>query len=211
MKYKFHDIQQNTDEWFELRTGKLTTSNLGKIMANIDKPTWGEPAKRYAHRIAKEQITGEREEEESFTNKYMEAGHEWEPVAVQEYEFDTFNDVSNGGFCESLDIPHFGGSPDGLVSFDNGGIEVKSVISWTHRNTIKSGSFDRKYKWQILGNMLLCNLDWMDFISFGYTYTTDKRLYVHRLHRKDYQKELDMIVPRIGQFLKLIEEEKKYL
>jgi len=29
----FHDIEQNTDEWLDLRTGKLTGSGCSKIMA----------------------------------------------------------------------------------------------------------------------------------------------------------------------------------
>ena len=53
----FHDIVQNSDEWFELRKGKVTTSNLGLIMANYGK-AFGEPAKKYAFRLAKEQVTG---------------------------------------------------------------------------------------------------------------------------------------------------------
>jgi len=32
--FKFHDVEQNTDDWFLLRAGKLTSSNMGKVMAN---------------------------------------------------------------------------------------------------------------------------------------------------------------------------------
>lgn len=210
MKYKFHDVQQNSEEWFALRVGKATTSNFDKILANYGK-SFGDPAKKYAFRLAKEQVTGIRSEEESFSNKYMENGHIWEPVARQEYEFETFNDVTNGGFCQSLIYENVGGSPDGLVPLDNGGIEIKSVIDWTHRATIKRNSFDPKYKWQLLGNMWLCDLDYIDFISYGYTYTEEKKLFIHRLLRDDYEKEISMIQPRLEQFLELIESEKKYL
>ena len=30
----FHDVDQNTDEWLDLRTGKLTGSNISKVMAS---------------------------------------------------------------------------------------------------------------------------------------------------------------------------------
>lgn len=216
MNFKFHDVEQNTDEWFELRRGKLTTSKLGDIMANYGK-AFGDPAKRYALRLAIEQKTGQRLEEESFKNSYMEAGHEWEPVAVNEYETSQFCTVSNGGFCESLEIANFGGSPDGLVlpeynlSSDRGGIEVKSVISWTHNKNIKRGTFDPAYKWQKLGNIWLCDLDWLDFISYGYTYPEEKRLYTYRIIREEYQEEIDKIKPRIEQFMELVEKEKQYL
>ena len=47
----FHDVIQNTEEWFDLRAGKLTSSSFSKIMANEDK-AFGNPAKDYAVRIA---------------------------------------------------------------------------------------------------------------------------------------------------------------
>lgn len=209
MPYKFHDVEQNSEEWFALRMGKPTTSNYGKFMANYGK-AFGDPAKKYAFRLAKEQVTGERSEEESFSNKHMENGHIWEPVARDEYEFETFNTVSNGGFCEHEKY-NTGGSPDGLIMLDNGGIEIKSVIDWTHRNTIKRDSFDPSYKWQLLGNMWLCELNYIDFISYGYSYPQGKKLFIHRLKREDYSDEIDMIEPRLLQFLEQIEKEKKYL
>ena len=205
----FHDVEQNSEEWFDLRIGKVTTSNFGKFMANYGKK-FGEPAKKYAFKLAKEQVTGVKADEESYSNKYMEAGHEWEPVACDEYTKETFNLVSNGGFCQSEKHPNVGGSPDGLVGA-NGGIEIKSVIDWTQRNNIKRGGFDPAYKWQILGNIWLCGLDWLDFISYGYNYTEEKKLYIYRATMEEYQEEINKIEPRLVEFLKLIEEEKKYL
>lgn len=206
----FHDIEQNSEEWFKIREKKVTTSNFGKMMANLGK-SFGDPAKKYAFRIAKEQVTGIKTEEESFTNAYMEAGHEWEPVANQEYQNETFNIVSNGGFCQSSKYKEVGGSPDGLILHDNGGIEIKSVIDWTQRNTIKRNSFDPSYRWQILGNIWLCDLDYLDFVSYGYNYTESKKLFIHRVTKEEHQKEIDLIEPRLEEFLELIENEKKYL
>ena len=148
----FHDVEQNTEEWFNLRSGKITTSNFGKFMANYGK-AFGDPAQRYAFKIAKEQVTGERVEESSYTNEHMMNGHIYEPIARDAYEYETFNNVTNGGFCQHSKYSDVGGSPDGLVLDQNGGIEIKSVIDWTHRNTIKRGTFDPSYRWQILGNI----------------------------------------------------------
>jgi len=206
----YKDVQQNSEEWFKLRVGMVTTSNFSKFMANYGK-AFGDPAIKYAFKLAKEQVTGEKADEESFTNKFMEAGHEWEPVARDEYENATFNVVSNGGFCMSKEFESVGGSPDGLILNDNGGIEIKSVIDWTQRTTIKRNSFDPGYKWQIFGNIWLCKLDYLDFISYGYNYTEGKKLFVHRVYRKDYETEIEMIEPRLKQFLELIETEKTYL
>lgn len=80
-----------------------------------------------------------------------------------------------------------------------------------HRNNIKRNSFDPAYKWQVLGNIWLCDLDWLDFISYGKTYTKEKQLYVYRANRSEWQEEIDKIEPRLNEFLELIEQEKKYL
>jgi len=205
----FKDVEQNTDEWFDLRKGVPTSSKLGIIMANYGK-SFGEPAKKYAFRLAKEQVTGEIEQEESYNNKYMELGHVYEPVARSEYELKTFYNVSNGGFCKHENY-NFGGSPDGLVNEFKGGIEIKSVIDWTHRKTIKRNSFDPSYKWQLIGNMWLCDLEWIDFVSYGYNYTDNKKLFINMLNKDDFKNEFKMIETRLKDFLKLIEEEKKYL
>lgn len=205
----FHNVEQNTDEWFDLRTGKVTTSNFSKFMANYGK-AFGEPANKYAFKIAKEQVTKQRNEEESYTNIHMENGHIWEPIARDSYENETFNLVSNGGFCQSSKYENVGGSPDGLVE-KKGGIEIKCVIDYTQRTTIKRNSFDPAYRWQLLGNMWLCDLDWIDFISYGFMYTESKKTFIHRLNRKDHLEELEMIEPRLIQFLEVIEKEKTYL
>lgn len=205
----FHDVIQNSDEWFNLRLGKPTTSKFGVFMANYGK-SFGDPAIRYAFKLAKEQLTGEKEDIESYSNKHMENGHIWESVAKLEYEKKTFYSVDNGGFCQHKEY-NVGGSPDGLVNVFNGGIEIKSVIDYTQRTTIKRNSFDPSYKWQLLGNMWLCDLDWIDFISYGYSYTESKKLFIHRLKREDYEHELNKIEPRLEMFLELIKKEKKYL
>jgi hypothetical protein len=205
----FHDVEQNSPEWFKLREGKVTTSNFSKIMANYGKP-FGEPAQRYAFRIAKEQVTHERIEE-GFTTKAMDDGHIYEPIANRLYEERTFNTVSNGGFCQHEKYDWVGGSPDGLILDQNGGVEYKSVIDWTHRNTIKRNSFDPSYKWQYLGNIWLCGLDWLDFAEYGITYTESKQLFIHRVAREDFVDEIAKIEPRLLEFEELIKEEKQYL
>ena len=52
-----HFIEQNTDEWLQLRIGKITASNFGTVMANYGK-AFGNPAKDYAMRIAIESQSG---------------------------------------------------------------------------------------------------------------------------------------------------------
>ena len=42
----------------------------------------------------------------------MDRGHEWEPVAKDLYEWETFYKVDNGGFYE---LGEYGDSPDGNI------------------------------------------------------------------------------------------------
>jgi len=198
--FKFIDIDQNTDEWFQLRAGKLTSSNLGKVMANYGK-AFGDPAKKLAASIAVQQITGEPESS-GYSNEHMERGHQQEPLARMLYENETFCDVTNGGFFESDFI---GCSPDGMVG-DDGVIEIKSVLSNVHFANIKRGGLDPAYRWQCIGNLMFTARDWMDFISYCQTFPVGKRLYVHRIRREDLGEEFAMIETRIGEFEKLVKE-----
>jgi len=197
----FYDVEQNTDEWMRLRCGKVTSSNFGCFMANEGK-AFGEPAKDYALQIALEIITG-RKAEYGFSNTHTERGHEQEPIARQMYEDYTFSEVTNGGFfCHET----YGDSPDGLVG-DDGGIEIKSVIAKTHNATLKRGSFDPSYKWQLIGHLDCTGREWFDFVSFCSDFPVGKQLIVHRLHRKDYLDEISRLRARRAEFLNLIQSE----
>ena len=46
---KWHNTIQNSDEWFNLRLGKVTSSNFAKVFANYGK-AFGQPAIKYARK-----------------------------------------------------------------------------------------------------------------------------------------------------------------
>ena len=201
---EFHDISQNTDEWLEMRGGRLTSSNLGTVMASYGK-AFGEPAKKYAVNVAIEQITG-RHISSTYTNSHMQRGHEQEPIARLLYEEETFCTVENGGFfCDDF----IGCSPDGLA--DNGVVEIKSVISSVHYASIKRQKVDPAYKWQCIGNLMFTGKDWLDFISYCQEFPEDKQLFIHRIHKEELQEEFSMIKTRIQEFKKLVESTKKLI
>ena len=203
--FKFYDIAQNTDDWFQMRAGKLTSSKLGTIMANYGK-AFGEPAKKYAVNIAIEQITGNAISS-GYSNEHMERGHEQEPVARMLYEEETFCDVSNGGFFGSEFI---GCSPDGLVD-DNGVIEIKSVIASVHYNNVKRQSVDPAYKWQCIGNLMFTGREWIDFISYCEEFPEDKQLYTYRLKREDLSEQFEMLNKRILEFKVLVNDTRNLI
>jgi hypothetical protein len=198
------DVEQNTDEWFDLRIGLITSSNFDKIMSNEGK-AFGNPAKEYAQKIALEIVTGERDESGSYKNSYMERGHEFEPVAVGEYERETFRTVTNGGFNKE---DYYGDSPDGNIGSD-GCLEIKSVIPNTQWKRLKLGGIDGSYKWQICGHIWLGNKQYCDFVSYCPEMNEEKRLYIHTVERDDDM--IDRLLERLAEFRELVEENVKIL
>lgn len=201
----FHDVQQNTDEWMALRTGKVTASNFGCFMANEGK-AFGEPANRYALQIALEICNGKKAEV-GFTNDHTDRGHEQEPLARMLYEEAYFEDVGNGGF---FDCGDHGDSPDGLIG-SHGVIEIKSVIAPTHYATLKRGSYDPAYKWQLVGHLDCTGRDWVDFVSYCSEFPPSKQLIIYRVTRDDFKDELQRLAERRAKFLELVQETLKQI
>jgi hypothetical protein len=222
MEMKYHDIEQNTDEWLQLRAGKITASNLKHIMANTmqtDKKTkekffnpkagLGEPAKKYARKIAIEQITGKCIQDNYF-NEHMEKGHIDEPIARELYESETFTTVDQGGFVTN---GVYGYSPDGLMLLNQkkyrASIEIKSRNYGTHFKNIERGTIPPEDKWQCIGGVMIAELDFIDFISYCADFPEGKKIFVFRGHKRDFSEEFSMIDKRVGEFLKLVSSTKE--
>ena len=197
---KFWNIHQNTDEWLNIRAGKVTGSKFGTFMSN-DPGGFGDPAKRYAVQVAIERITGIRSVQ-GFSNEHTERGHEQEPIAKKAYEYRYFVDVLPGGF---FDCGDFGDSPDGLIN-DDGVIEIKSVIAPVHYATLKRGSFDPTYTWQLAGHLDASGRDWVDFISYCAEFPEGKDLFVHRIYRDDFKEKINRLRERRAKFLDYIKQ-----
>lgn len=194
---KWHNVEQNSPEWELLKLGKASSSGYATFMANFGKP-FGEPAQRYALKIALERVTG-RKAEHSFSNDHMERGHEQEPVARMLYEEMFFCEVSNGGF---FDFGEYGDSPDGRVGGE-GVIEIKAVIASTHEATLRRGAFDPAYRWQIAGHFD-SGCKWVDFISYCADYPEWNQLAVYRVWRDEMAEEIEKLAQRRADFLELV-------
>ena len=204
---KWIDVKQTEDsEWMDLRMGKVGGSSIGKIMANYGK-AFGNPAHDVALKIALEKITGIRQES-GFSNAHTDRGHEQEPIARMLYEDRTFCNVTNGGFYDSSEFE--GVSPDGLVSTD-GVIEIKSVIATQHFPTIKRGSFDPKYQWQLYFNLKCSGRDWIDYVEYSSDFPVGKQLFIYRILKSDCSEKFAMIETRMAEFVVLINDKIKLI
>ena len=197
---QWHDVQQGTDEWQQLRCGKATASNFGTFMAN-DGKSFGDPAKRYALQIAIERIRGVKAEV-GFTNDHTERGNEQEPIARAMYEYENFLTVTNGGF---FDCGLHGDSPDGLIGND-GVIEIKSVIASTHYATLKRDTFDPAYRWQLAGHLDCTGREWVDFVSYCSEFPENKQLLIYRITRLDMINEITRLRERRAEFLVFVDD-----
>ena len=151
------DIDQGTDEWFELRAGKLTASRFKDVLAGGK----GLTRKAYMYSILAELLTDEITQ--SYTNAAMEWGTQTEPQACAMYEFDSGNKVEHVAFIEHSE--YIGASPDGLIN-DNGMLEIKCPNTVTQLQRYIDGAFPVMYKPQVQGQLWVAQREWCDFVSF---------------------------------------------
>jgi len=155
------DIEQGTEEWKELRLGKVTASRFKDVIANGQG---GKPSKTrlaYMYQLAAEILTGEQQD--FYSNQYMEWGNENEPRARSMYEFESNCDVEQVAFI--VHNEWVGVSPDGLIGND-GLIEIKCPKTTTQIEYFLSGKVPASYRPQIQGQLWVSEREWCDFISF---------------------------------------------
>lgn len=153
----WHDVEQNSEEWYALRCGKFTASSFSELLSA--KSTLG--YKKLINHVVFERLTGEKPE--SYHSTFMDRGHEIEPIAAEHYEMQTFLETKPGGFFEYDD--YTGCSPDRIVGED-GLLEIKSPIPNTMIEYLKTGKLPSIYVDQVQGQLMITGRKWCDFIAF---------------------------------------------
>jgi putative phage-type endonuclease len=176
-------IEQRSPEWFEIRKGKITSSEIHKIMG---KEGFSETAKTYLLEKVSEQLGGTSA---NATGPALEWGTQWEPVATEHYADTTNTKVDTASFIVYND--DYGGSPDGKVAPD-GTIEVKcphtSVKHFKHGLIRTDADFKKTapdYYYQCMSHMICANAQWCDFISFDPRVDSKYTIFVYRLNRNE--------------------------
>jgi putative phage-type endonuclease len=171
-------MQQQTEEWYQARIGRVTASRVADLMA---KTKSGPSASRenYMAQLICERLTGARTE--GFTSAAMMHGVDTEPQARMAYELMTGEAVVETGFIPHPTIAGFGASPDGLVGSD-GLIEIKCPNSATHIETLLAGKVPSKYMIQMQVQMMCCGREWCDFVSFDPRMPGDMNFWMQRVH-----------------------------
>ena len=192
----YEKIIQGTDEWKELRHGKVGGSTAKKIMTNLDKPV-------NTCAVFSQLLAEKMEDFDPFQSDYqslaMQRGNEYEPLARDEYARITGFEVEQIGWAEIDDLT--GISPDGLVRLKNKSIEIKCPEAETHVSyMLDFNNFLNDYCWQIVHNFLVLDVDSVDCISYRpenkikpiiiYTVTPDTKI---RISKKEVKKVSELV------------------
>jgi exodeoxyribonuclease (lambda-induced) len=163
-----HNIDQRSEEWFEIRRGKMTASNAQCIAAN------GKGLESYIFSVLAEKYSNNRD---NYSNGDMERGVELEDQARMTYEI--FNDQVR--LVGLIEIDEFSGcSPDGLIG-ENGGIEIKCPNDVNFFKLIVDGekAIDAKYLWQVQMCLFATQRKWWDLVFYNPNF--DKNMLIFRI------------------------------
>lgn len=158
---KFHNVDQNSDEWFELRRGKITGSVLKDVFASKTTQAY----KKAINKLAFEQASTEEPEDKELSKArggYLDRGHELEPFAIKAFEMETFATVDNGGFYEYSS--YLGTSPDGICG--DHVVEVKCPAYTTMVQYINDKVIPKEYELQCQHHLFCTGLDLGYFVAF---------------------------------------------
>ena len=154
---KIYTCEQGTEEWFNVRLGKISASHFSDVMAQGK----GKTRLDYMMKLVAEKLTGEKSE--NYSNGFMEWGVEYESQARDYYAELSGIEVEQVGFIESEE--DVGCSPDGLVG-EYGLIEIKCPKSTTHIQTILDNKMQTCYTAQVQGQLWVTGRKWCDWISY---------------------------------------------
>ena len=164
---KVFNYTQGTDEWFRARLGIPTSSCFDKIIT----PKTGKMSSQhhsYLCELFAEIILNEPLDRFP-ANYWMERGSVYEEDAAQSYQLETGHNVIHGGFITDDDLK-WGTSLDRLIVDDSGeiigGLEIKCPAPWTHVENLLNGDIDTKYIPQVQGQILVGELDFVDWYSY---------------------------------------------
>jgi len=145
-------MKQRSSEWFEIRHGRFTASEIHKLMG---VKGLGETGKTYAFEKAIEQLYGQIDE--AFESYDMARGTEMEPLAfekVKQLKSMEFTQVDN---CVFFALGNdAGASPDGLIGSD-GILEIKCPKSKAFFKAVSDNEYDTNYFFQIQFQLLCTN------------------------------------------------------
>jgi len=196
---KKHKLEQRSDEWHQLRKGKITGTTLKSIM--------GTPKARQdaIYEIIAERLTVGVEGE--YENP-MDRGNRLEPDAVAMFELEVGKQVERIGFCEDEKNSMIANSPDGLIG-DTEAVEVKCMGGKNHVKMWLTNEVPDEYKWQVIQYFVVNEkLEKLYFVGYNPDIPTHP-LHIIETTREENKENIDEAKKEQYKFLKEVEEKLK--
>lgn len=191
---EIHNFPQYSDEWWAIRSKKMTASNAGAI------GNCGAGLKTYIEDVMKSHYSKTREE--GFSNEHTRRGHDLEDSAGMVYSFKEDIPVKKIGFVTEGE--YTGCSPD-LLAGDDGLCEIKCLGDKAHFKIILDAKPEKKYLWQCQMQMQICGKKFCDLTFYNPNFD-DSLIVFRQLPDKKMVKALfDGYKIGVG-FIKAIEE-----
>lgn len=170
MTITYHDVEQGTDEWHQLRCGLLTASEMKYAITPTLKQANNEKTRLHVYELAAQRIS--KYVEPSYISDDMLRGWDDEAAAKEYYEKHNGVELEDVGFVtRSFDWGTIGYSPDGRISGRNAGVECKSrrqkfavqaAVEY-HR----SGIIPSDFLVQCHTGLIVTEWDWSDLIIYS--------------------------------------------
>lgn len=192
---------QRTNEWFNRRLGKVTASEVYKVMAKGKGGSESLTRASYCEQLVIERLTNMQTA--SYSNPAMDRGRELEASARMVYEFETGNIVDLIGFIDHATIEMSGASPDGLIG-DDGLIEIKCPNASNHLKTLRDGKIKGEYIKQMQWQMACSGRLWCDFVSYNPDFPPELQLKIIRIDRDE--EFINMLEQEVIKFLDEVTE-----
>lgn len=194
-RFVIFDVDQRSENWHNLRRGKITASNAHRLLtpAKFNTFKWELLAETLTHHPVPD----------AYMNEAMQRGVDLEDTAVEEYiEINGYDcEHYRMGICVSLDYPICAASPD-LVVGERGLAEIKCPNSENHLKYM-SGDIKKEYIAQMQFQMWIIEREFNDFVTFDNRFKEKKM----QLYTKCFKRDDDMI----GEFKKKADEMKEFI
>lgn len=160
------DVEQGSQEWWQIRAGIPTASNFATIMASGRDGGASITRTKLLHRLAGEVITGEPAPE-GFKSAAMERGNTLEAEARDSFSRRKGVELQRVGFIRNFSgLKQCGCSPDSLIGFD-GGLEVKTAQADVLIPMLqRPAAMPSEHRAQVHGSMWICERDFWDVTVF---------------------------------------------
>jgi hypothetical protein len=156
------DIEQNSLEWLQARSGIPTASEFDNLVTPEFKIRTGQTPATYLNKKLAEAWQGGPLPQ--FQGIDMEFGHIREEEAVPWFELEYGVQVQRVALV-TTDDGRIGCSPDGLIG-DAGGLEVKCPAAHTQVEYILAGTLPKDYAAQVHGSLFVTGRAWWKFLSY---------------------------------------------